>query len=226
MLRTRMDVMLERPHYSETALPELLAECQRERRSYSASGVDAAPACVELTRRTLAGDQQAWALFQTLFEPLMRAWIGVQQQVEPEDVLQEALFAFARWAPAHADLTAGVDLGRALAFLRQCTKTALLTQLRKAKQPAYIPIDQVAIETPYNAVEAAERRLVIQERMAHLLETDQERLIFREMLVNGRKPQDLFASYSTEFETIDGLRVAIQRVLRRLRKDEDLLALL
>lgn len=218
--------MLHRTSYQEMALPDLFEECQRERRRYSASGVDAAPACVELTRRALAGDQTAWALFQTLFIALMRAWIGVQQQVEPEDVVQEALFAFARWAPAHANLTVGVEVGRALGFLRQCTKTALLTQLRKAKQPAYLSIDHVSVETPYNAVEATERRLVIQERASQLLETDQERLVFNEMLINGFKPQEIFASHSGQFETIDELRVIIQRVLRRLRKDSDLLALL
>lgn len=218
--------MHQSPSYREIALPELLAACQQERRRYSRTGVDAAPACVELTRRALAGDQYAWVLFQPLFEPLMRAWIGVQQRVEPDDVLQEALFAFARWAPAHADLTAGEDLGRALAFLRQCTKTALLTQLRKAKQPVYMSIDLVAVEAPYNAVEAAEQRMVIQDRAARLLENDQERLIFRELLIDGRKPQEIFARHTAQFETIDDLRVAIQRILRRLRKDQDLYALL
>ena len=206
----------------ETPLDQLFEVCLRERRGAHA---DSSPACVELTRRTLAGDEAAWGLFRRLFEPLMRSWIGVQQHVEPDDVLQEALFAFARWAPAHADL-AGGDVGRTLAFLRRCTKTALLMQLRKTSRPPYLPLDAVQIAATDDGVVAAERRIMIHERAAQLLTTEQERIVFRELLVNGRKPREILAAYGDEFVAMDVLRGCIQRVLRRLRKDLDLHAML
>lgn len=213
--------MIPWPQLDALSLTELFAQCQHERSAYSTAGVAAAPACVELVRRAFADDQTAWALFRQLFEPLIRAWIGVQQHVEPDDVVQEALFAFARWAPAHADLTAGDDLGRALAFLRQCTKTALLTQLRKHKQPTY-SLDETPHAAHDDSMAAAERRLVIRERVAQLLLTAEEQVVFQELLVNGLKPQELFERYPEHFATIESLRVTIQRVLRRLRKDPDL----
>lgn len=203
-------------------LAALFVQCQHERSTYRTAGITVSPACVELIRRAFAGDQAAWALVQHLFVPLMRAWIGVQQHVEPDDVLQDALFAFARWAPANAELATGADLGRALAFLRQCTKTALLTQLRKQKQPAYCSLDAVPIANPTDAVAAAERRLIIRERIAHLLTTTEEQIVFQELLVDGRKPHELFARHTDLFGSIASLRVTIQRVLRRLRKDADL----
>ena len=201
-------------------LTELFVQCQHERSAYTTVGIAASPACVELVRRAFAGDQAAWALLRQLFDPLMRAWIGVQRHVEPEDVLQEAWFAFARWAPTHTDLTAGDDLGRVLAFLRQCTKTALLTQLRKHKQPAYCALDdRTGVQ---DTVTATERRLIIRERITHLLVTADEHVVFQELLVDGRKPQELFVRHPEHFATMESLRITIQRVLRRLRKDPDL----
>lgn len=208
---------------TETPLAELFAICRRERHAPHGSG---SPACAELTRRALAGDEAAWALFRQLFEPLVRTWIGVQRQIEPDDVLQEALFAFARWAPAHRDLTSGGDVGRALAFLRQCTKTALLMQLRSARRPAHLPLDALAVAETEDRVAAVEQRMVIRDRAAELLTTDQERIVFRELLVNGRRPQEILAAHPEAFEAMDGLRTCIQRVLRRLRKDLELSALL
>lgn len=206
----------------KTPLGALVEQCRLERRGYSAAGADVSPACVELTRRSLAGDQEAWAAFSALFEPLMRAWIGVQQTIEPDDVLQEALLAFARWAPAHRELTSGEELGRALAFLRRCTKTALLTQVRKAKQPPWISLDSATAPAPHNDPAAVERRLVIGERLGHLLATDTERLVVQELLIDGAKPRDIFARHGERFGSIEELRVVIQRVVRRLRNDGEL----
>lgn len=208
---------------AETPLPDLFAASRRERHAPHGSG---SPACAELTRRALAGDEAAWALFRQLFEPLVRSWIGVQRHVEPDDVLQEALFAFARWAPAHRDLTAGGDVGRALAFLRQCTKTALLMQLRSARRPSHLPLEAVAAAAPEDSVAAVEQRLVIHDRAAELLTTEQERIVFRELLVNGRRPQEILEAHPEMFGAMAALRVCIQRVLRRLRKDLELSALL
>jgi DNA-directed RNA polymerase specialized sigma24 family protein len=204
---------------SHAQINELIAHCQAERRTYHQTGSPASPACVELFRRAFAGDQDAWAAIQAVFEPLMRAWVGVQHHVEPDDVLQEALIAFARWAPQHPELVAGDEVSRPLAFLRQCTKTALLMQLRSARRRAHLSLDQLNLPLSHDVADAVETRLIVHDRTRQLIVTPQEQLVFDELLVYGLKPQDIFRRHPDQFPDLETLRTVIQRVLRRLRKD-------
>jgi DNA-directed RNA polymerase specialized sigma24 family protein len=211
--------MREHNPVSQAQIDDLIARCQEERRAYHQTGSPGSPACVELFRRAFAGDQDAWTAVQGVFEPLMRAWIGTQQHVDPDDVLQEALIAFARWAPQHPELVTGDEVSRPLAFLRQCTKTALLMQLRGARRRAHLSLDGLNHPLPHDAADAVETRLVLHDRTRQLLVTPQERLVFDELLVYGLKPQDIFRRHPDQFPDLETLRTVIQRVLRRLRKD-------
>jgi DNA-directed RNA polymerase specialized sigma24 family protein len=215
-------IMRDQPVLASISLDDLVTQCRAERSAYRTHNVTDAPACVELFRRAFTDDQDAWAAVYTLFEPLMRSWIGVQRTVDPEDVLQEALLAFARWAPNHPELLAGEEVNRLLAFLRQCTKTALLTQLRKIKRHTDISFEHVEFPTPVNHQDAVEARLVVYDRIHQLLTTAQERLVFNELLVYGLKPQDILRRHATMFHDMETLRQVIQRVMRRLRKDRDM----
>ena len=224
--------------FQEMPIARLCAECEQERSLYASAQQDISPACVELIRRALAGDNEAWSVVQVLFMPLMRAWVGMSGGEETEDILQEALLAFARWAPAHPELTSGQQLGRALAFLRQCTKTALLGHVRRRKR-GLVSLDHPANaravgsssrnatnttmpSSSHNPIAHAERRLMIYERLAMQLSTEMEHVVCREILIQGHRPQQVFEQYHTLFGTMEVLRLTLQRILRRLRKDEEL----
>ncbi|MBV9790433.1 MAG: sigma-70 family RNA polymerase sigma factor [Chloroflexi bacterium] len=199
--------------------------CQAERRTYYTQGTLDSPACVELFRRAWAGDQEAWAAISAIFEPLMRAWIGVQSAVEPDDVLQEALLAFARWAPTHAELLVDNDLRRPLAFLRQCTKTALLMQLRGARRAVPVALEHALGQSPSDFATDLERRILLYQRMQQLLPSPTEQQVATELLIYGLRPQEIYARHTEAFADMRELRTVIQRVLRRLRADPDLQSL-
>ncbi len=224
--------------YQEIHIAHLCSECEQERLLYASAQQDISPACVELVRRALAGDNEAWSVFQVLFMPLMRAWIGTSGAEETEDILQEALLAFARWAPAHPELTSGYELRRALGFLRQCTKTALLGHLRR-KGRGLVSLDHPTyaravggshqhsnnlklLSLSHDPIAAAEHRLMIYERLTMQLSTEIERVVCREILIQGHRPQEVFEQYHDLIGTMEVLRLTLQRILRRLRKDEEL----
>jgi hypothetical protein len=215
--------MSTRDSLSQWSVPEVLSHCQHERAVYRQEQVTASPACVELFRRAFASDQEAWAAVHTAFAPLVRAWIGVQQWLEPDDVLQEAFTAFARYAPQHPQLVMSDELGRVLAFLRQCTKTALLMILRKLKSGPAIAGDDVADQVaPSHEIAAVEDRLTLHERIRQLLNTDEERLVFTCRFVYDMKPQAILTTHGDRFADMQQLNTVIQRIVRRLRQDDEL----
>jgi hypothetical protein len=195
-------------------LADIIERCRAERSARRRNGVDASPGCMELFRRAFAHDQAAWQAVRTTFESLMGAWIGVQHLVEYDDVLQEAFAAFARYAPNHPDLLVGDEIDRLLGFLRRCTKTALLRQLRQARADA-----RLDPQIPAPARDESEIRAAIRDRLASLLETAAERRVFFLRFECDMKPQEIVALHEQEFSDVAVLYDIIQRITRRLRRD-------
>jgi DNA-directed RNA polymerase specialized sigma24 family protein len=180
----------------------------------------ASPASVELFRRAFAADQAAWALLQTLFEPLMRSWIGVQQHVEADDVLQEAYLLFYRFAPQRAELLAAGTTGPLLSYLRKTTKTALLLLLRKQRQPQHM--DSLKQELPGlvyddHAMLTIELRESIRPRISAAVHTPQEQIIFHLYFEQELKPREILARHNDLFPDISSINTIIQRLARRLK---------
>jgi hypothetical protein len=206
------------PHLEQHDLGEIVAGCREERSAYRRDHLRASPCCMELFRRAFAHDQAAWQAIQTAFDPLVRAWIGAQRQVEPEDVIQETFLAFARYAPNHLDLLAGDEIDRILGFLRRCAKTALLTLLRRTHDDA--DLDSQSLAVP--AYDDGAIRAAVRERLKELLATEEERRVFFLRFECDLKPQQIVAAYSQLFPDAAALYDIIQRITRRLRKDPGL----
>lgn len=214
--------MSSRDGLSQWSVGDVLARCQHERTAYRQERITTSPACVELFRRAFGDDQEAWAAVHAAFAPLVRAWIGVQHRLEPDEVLQESFLAFARYAPRHPDLVIGNDLSRVLAFFRQCTKTALLMILRKLKTaPDTVAVD-AADQLTTHGIADLEYRLAMYERVRQLLTTDEERLVFTCRFVYDMKPQDILAAHRETFGDMQQLNTVLQRIVRRLRQDQEL----
>jgi DNA-directed RNA polymerase specialized sigma24 family protein len=206
---------------SEQRLSDIVAHCQDERIAYRHQHVRESPWSVELLRRAFAGNQEACAAVHATFERSMRAWIGRQRLIDPEDALQEAFCSFFRFAPSQPALVAGDELGPVMSYLQRTTKTALLGLLRKEHRHAQtVYLDDSLDSSDADAAdETAEVRLVLRERLQELLRTDEERLIFHWRFVCAMKPQDILERSSDRFADIDAVYAIIQRIVRRLRDD-------
>lgn len=197
----------------------LAQECQRERTRFQQDGRPESPACVELFRRALAtiSDQEAWIAIQQIFEPLMRSWIGAQQYIEPDDVIQDALFAF-----SCAELIITDQLSPILAYLRRCTKTALLQIARKKRLPT---AEFDALSTGADQVNFARQidlRLSLEKRLNELLHDEKEALVFQWRFVHNVGPQQIYSENRATFQNQQEVATIIQRLTRRMRKDTEL----
>lgn len=202
--------------------------CRKERqRSYLQEHPHASPACVELFRRAFAGDQMAWDALQVTFAPLMQRWAGVQQQIDLDDVLQEAFLAFYRSAPKATGLLASDDLAPVLTYLQRCVKTALLSLLRRAHyQPLTLSLDLVhEFIAAEDAIHQSDIRLTLQKRLTELLASEQERLVFSLRFIGNIGPQQIYDEHKDAFADYAEVATIIQRLTRRLRKDEVLQSL-
>jgi hypothetical protein len=216
------------PPLGEQPLTDVIAACKHERSNYRSSGTDSSEACVELFRRAFAGDQEAWAAVYSTFEGLVRAWIGAQRAVETDDALQEALANFACYAPRHAQLVAGDQLAPLLEFLRRCAKTAVLRLLRREREllRASLGVHHVGLDSTgdlpaeHDLSDEVSTRLDLLRQLREHIHTADERLVFDEHFVLGRTPREILRDHPDRFSDIAFLYGIIQRIGRRLRKDE------
>jgi len=206
---------------------DIINECQRERKIFREKGIQASPACVELFRRAFNSDQSAWEGINENFAPLIRNWIGVQNLVEPEDVIQDAFLQFFRYAPEKSSLVATDQLGPLLAYLRQTTKKSLLMAMRKEKKrKQQVSVDSVAsIFASSKDNTETDLRISLGERIDSLLEDDKERLVFHSRFILNIGPKDIYSDHSDQFTDYNEVATIIQRLTRRLRKDPIILDL-
>jgi DNA-directed RNA polymerase specialized sigma24 family protein len=206
-------------HPATYSIDEIVTRCWKERNGYQSSGVATSPLCVELFRRAFAGDERAWQEVRQVFERQMRAWVGVQDQVEAEEVLQEGLLAFYRFAPNQPGLVATDDLAHVLSYLRECIKTALLMLLRKQRQPLD-RLDSLAdLQSSDNLGRLVEVRTLLRDRIKSLIQTADEQIVFQLYFIYQMRPQEIFTLYSRLFGDITAINTIVQRLTRRMRKD-------
>ncbi|NOK57785.1 MAG: hypothetical protein GFH27_549287n89 [Chloroflexi bacterium AL-W] len=203
----------------QVSVEEVVRNCQHEQRRRPTNSES--PWCVELFRRAFAGDEEAWSGIRMLYEPLMRSWTGVQSVVDAEEVLQEALLSFSRFAPQQPSLLADNNPGRVLAYLRTCVKTAIISLSRREQRQTiagYLDeINEPAIS--YNLSDTVQLSIVLNERIEELLTDEEEKLIFYLRFIYGIKPQNILTHYPNRFSDIKYVYTLIQRVVRRLRDD-------
>ncbi|MEM8529866.1 MAG: hypothetical protein AAGF95_03430 [Chloroflexota bacterium] len=203
------------------SVDEVIRNCQCEQRKRIK---DESPWCVELFRLAFAGNDEAWAGIRTLYEPLMRSWIGVQSVVDTEEALQEALLAFSRFAPHQPSLVEDTNPGRVLAYLRTCVKTAIISLNRREQRQAIAGyLDEInEPASAYNVGDNVQLAIVLYERIEALLTDEEEKFVFSLRFIYGMKPQDILAEHPDRFSDIKYVYTIIQRVVRRLRDDTGL----
>lgn len=182
---------------------------------------------MDLFRRAFAGDEEAWTVLQIRYTPLIRHWVGFQQQVEFEDVMQEAWIAFYRYAPLHPSLVCDDTPERVLAYLRTCVKTAVISLNRRERRYAFMQRLECtdAAPLPYDNHTNVLLRIVIGNCVQRCLLTDEERLAFHLRLVCDIKPRDIAAMHPLQFTDVEHVYTVIQRIIRRLRADPTLQSL-
>jgi len=207
-------------------LDQLIINCQKERQNYLKTEASASPACVEIFKLAFSDDEQAWAALYQTFNSLARKWIGVQNIVGPDDVLQEAWSQFAKYAPQVENLTATDSLGPLLTYLKRCVKTSLIDLIRKEKrQPSTVSdLDEIELFSQDDLFET-QTIIDLEARINQLLYDHKEKTIFHLRFGCNMPPREIFAEYPSEFDNYQEIATIIQRLTRRLRQDPTLIKL-
>ncbi|MEI7768560.1 MAG: RNA polymerase subunit sigma-70 [Chloroflexales bacterium] len=217
---------------TESSCPtdEVIRCCEGERNAFLAGGTYTSPCCVELFRRAFAGDQDAWAAVDNTFHSLIHAWVrnvlgayGDPNLLDEEtraEVVQSAKRALSIGGPRSPGLTAGNDLAPILAFWRTCTKREILMEFRRRKSRPTQQVLDPFIVAPPSSHSDPELRIVLQERLAMLLISDEEQRVFDLLFFQGFKPAeiarlhpDIFPGGAAHVSTV------AQRIRRRCWKD-------
>lgn len=205
---------------------ELRVLCEKERNAYREFSLDDSPACAELFRRAFRHDEEAWFVIQALFMPLLKSWASVQSTLDQEDIIQDALTEFFRFAPNSSTLVVDNRIGPVLVYLRSCVKSSLKKQNRKRRFLEY-SLDDSTIFLPDSHDQASEFELcqILQDRLDKLLHDETERLVFQLRFVEKMSPREIFEQHPELFSSIDEVYQIIQRIIRRLRADKILKSL-
>lgn len=194
---------------------------RRERQRYQQHGQTHSPILLALFKQAFRRDPLAATAICEIFTPLVKRWVSAFCQLDHDDVAQQAWLQFWRYAPHLANLRNAAELGPILLYLRQCAKTAGLMALRQQKQT--VTLEAVA-ELP-DATSIEQRiitRLTLRDCLQRLLRTEDEQLIFRWRFEWGATPQEIVAQQRERFPSLDQVYQIIQRLTRRLRRDETL----
>lgn len=214
-----------------SSLSEIVACCQRERHDRQ-HGQHASPCCIALFRRIVADPDEAFAHVQTIFRPLLLVWIGTQQSLDPDEIINLTWFAFWRAVQPPSDILWRDDqLGRVLAFLRTCTITTLLQEqrLRRNQPPPFVSLDDYetglplheTLPDPADMAAETDLRVTLHALIDRHLRTTEERLAVHTRFTLGWTPRQIVAAYPEQFPTPTALRTVLQRVVRRLQQDDD-----
>lgn len=203
------------------SLVHIIAECRAERAAYSINKNPRvpSPACVEVFRRALAGDQDAWIPLMETFKSQLIHWATIDQQLDKEEIIQIAWVSFAKSAPKSTTLVSSDQLGPVLEYMRLCIKTAAIKLLRQESRLS--SLDPQLIASGNSFEDQANFSLSMRECIHAFINTcsDEERLVFFLRFEIGMMPQQIAAAHPASFNTANEVSLIVQRLTRRLKKN-------
>lgn len=215
------------PVYPPTVTNVMLSTlCKQERQDFYRDRTTDSPACLELFRRAFAQDQEAWEKIIDGFKPQLTRWVKSWFQlftlVEPDDLVQDAFLSFYRYAPQKPQLLNTSSLGPVIKYLYLCTKSAALQLKRKHEGlTAFVDLEEHAeISDPGDLIEQTMVRTVLQPFVERWVGTPEEQIIFSLYFEYNYKPQEIFAAHHQVFQNYNEVAKILQRLIRRMRKDE------
>lgn len=204
-------------------LNDLAQCCEEEYARFFREAQAASPCCFDLARAALKDRvQDAMTHFYRIYEPLCAGWVasfgGFQATGEPSpDVFVNMGFAKLLTRLGPETFERFDSLSAILAYLKKCVITSVLQQLRK---PASEELDENQA-IPFSANVEYEQIL---NRLRELLPAPDDQRLADLRFRQDAKPAEIARAYPAIWPTARDVSVALQRILRALRKDPELRA--
>nr|BBH94698.1 hypothetical protein KTA_28970 [Thermogemmatispora argillosa] len=212
---------LAQPDEGEAGGAEAMSEREAERRN------EAERSGLEIFQRAImGGDQQAWALLQSQFSELVRAWMRRHPKREiamrldsEENYIAQAFERFWQATACKQDLQF-TSLAAALSYLRASLNGAIMDTLRMYARPreAYLS------EPGYEGASASEDRDEdgeLWEALKSLLPQQRERYLAYLLFYCGLKPREVVRYCSGEFHSVQEVYRLRRNIIERLARNID-----
>lgn len=188
--------------------------------------------CLELFRRAIVlQDQEAWSLLYRQYTEqtaLVYRWIRQHPRFAScgleADTVANAAFARMWRALTPERFAAFPDLKSILRYLQMCIASVILDSGRASAHKLNptpfeeLPLSALAVEDPQDIQTASDLWAQVRQR----LRDDDERLVILCRFGEGMKPREIYEAYAERFHDVTDIYRILQRVLNRLRRDDEL----
>jgi len=218
---------------SQVPLEQIALHCHEETRKFTLHTAFVTDYCMELMRRALLRRiPDAFTRLYDIYEPLVRKWVYQHHQFRwtDEDAAYFANAALTQFyfAVSGSKFERFETVAQLLQYLKRCVYTSIAMHVRTAQtQVAAVPLptDDLApaMQPSWDANLNAQ---TLWARVCVLLPDENDQLLARWCFIEDLKPADILREQLGHWDDVRDISVALQRIRRRLRGDEVLLALL
>ncbi len=204
----------------------LAARCAEETGHYYRRQDSDPQFCFELFRRAiLVGSAAAWDALMAVYRPQIERWIRQMDVLDArkiEDLAQEAALRFWR-AYGAASFARARGLADVLAYLRDCTRAAVLDDLRRPDPASRLtPLDEGIPASPVPAERDLAQegpRLALWRCVSGHCRDEADYLLARCVFVEGCRPKEVYVENPQWFARQAEVYQRLRNLKDRLRRD-------
>jgi hypothetical protein len=204
-------------------LSEVVAHCSENTQKYLRQLVTDARFCFELFRRALLeAQQEAFTHVYRIYEPQVRSWIyrhpGFDSTDETSDYFLSLAFANFYFGLCGEKFNQFSSVAAVLKYLRACVWSCISEYLRGQPPPLLEINDELLAEDTPPGTVADE----LKEHVRRILPDENDLLLFHLAYTFDMKPAEIYRRHPDLWEDVRAVSVALQRIRRHLRKDDQL----
>lgn len=207
---------------------ELAAACEQETQKYLRQQENTAFYCFELFRRAFEGhDLYAFTQIYSIYEPQVKSWVrrhgGFARTEETVEYFVSATMSSFYFAMQHGKFSQFQHLAQVLQYMKLCAHSAIAGYLRRREPVVETPLDEMlSLASPDTSQTQQMIAADLWERMCKLLPDRNDQLLMRCVFVEQMKPNEILDAHPNVWESARAISVALQRIRRTLRRDEDI----
>ncbi|MBN2532884.1 MAG: hypothetical protein JXB88_08335 [Spirochaetales bacterium] len=212
------------------SVKELKEKCYEQTQKFYKQKVHDTKYCYELFRRCFEDDcDTALSAIYSVYKPHVWHWVKNHKYFYEIDAIEEEIvidsmshfiFAVRRHPFSHFP-----SVGALLAYWRICVNSIIMTQWRKSEWRKTIQDSNIAFKEEI-CYDKQIIKSAVWERIQQVLKNKDDLLLARLIYLYNMKPRHISKEYPEIWDTSNQVRVAQQRMKRKLNRDKPLYELL
>lgn len=207
---------------------ELASACEQETQKFLRQQESTSFYCFELFRRAFEQhDLYAFTQIYSIYEPQVKSWVrrhsGFARTEETVEYFVSATMSSFYFAMQNGKFSQFQHLAQVLQYMKLCAHTAIAGYLRRLDPVVETPLDDMLSLASADTSQTQQMMAAdLWERMCNLLPDRTDQLLMRCVFVEQLKPGEILEVHSGIWESARAISVALQRIRRTLRRDDDI----